>query len=95
LKTNENASDVKVFYVDEANDKVVQVPTTYDTAKGCVVFSTDHFSYWYVDVIPEPPSGGDDEGGFPVWAIILIVVAVIAIAGGVGAYLFVKKKGAQ
>lgn len=43
-----------------------------------------------------PSPNPDDDGNFPVWVIILIVVGVLAIVGGVvGFYIYKKKKAAQ
>ena len=42
--------------------------------------------------VPNP----DDDSDFPVWAIILIVVGVLAVVGGVvGFFIYKKKKAAQ
>ena len=86
LKDGENASDVKVFYLDGNN--VIQVDATYDSDLKCAVFETDHFSNWFVDVVPEEsPSSG---GGSNIGLIIGIIVAVVLLAG-VGVFVFVKK----
>ena len=85
LKDGENASDVKVFYID-ANNKAVKVSATYDADGKCAVFETDHFSNWYVDVVPDAPAGNN------IGLIVGIIIAVVAVVG-VGAFVFLKKSG--
>ena len=87
LKEGESASDVKVFYLDANNNPVAVDEVTYDSTLKCAVFETDHFSNWYVDVVPDdsPSSGGSNIG-----LIIGIVIGVIVLAG-VGVFVFMKK----
>ena len=90
LKDGENASDVKVFYLDANNNPVAVDGVTYDATNKCAVFETDHFSNWYVDVIPDDSSSG---GGMNIGLIIGIVIGVLVLAG-VGAFFFMKSKTA-
>ena len=85
LKDGENASDVKVFYIDD-NNELHEVEAKYDTATGCAVFETDHFSNWFVDVVP------DDSGSSNIGLIIGIVVGVLVI-GAIVAFFVLKKNG--
>ena len=87
LKEGENASDIKVFYLDANNNPVAIEGATYDTTLKCAVFETDHFSNWYVDVVPnESPSGGGSNIG-----LIIGIIAVVLVAAGAGVFVFVKK----
>ena len=90
LKDGESASDVKVFFINASN-QAEQVDARYDADTKCAVFTTDHFSTWYVDVVPDDsPSGG----GPGIGAIIGIVVAVIAVAAVVAVVVMKKTKKA-
>jgi hypothetical protein len=42
-------------------------------------------------VAPTPTPEPDEDGGFPVYAIVLIILAVIAL--GIGGYLFMRGRG--
>ncbi len=86
LKEGENASDVKVFFIN-AENKAEQVDARYDADTKCAVFTTTHFSTWYVDATAD---GSGSNGGFPVW-VIFVIIAVVAAAGA-GAFFVMKKK---
>ena len=90
LKDGEDASDVKVFFIN-ANNQAEQVDAIYDSESNCAVFTTTHFSTWYVDVIPDDPS---PDGGMNIGMIIGIAVAVIAVVGVVAFVLLRKGKAA-
>jgi hypothetical protein len=89
LKSGESASDVKLFYIDDSN-VIHEVVATYDEASKTVTFSTDHFSYWYIDATSSGSSSSG--GGSSIGLIIGIVVAVIAVAAIVGVVVVKKKK---
>ena len=81
LQDGEKASNVKVFYID-ANNQAVEVDAEYDEQAQCAVFSTDHFSTWYVDATAsDSGSGGGSNMGLIVGIVvgILVVVAVVAV----------------
>ena len=81
LQDGEKASNVKVFYID-ANNQAVEVDAEYDEQTQCAVFSTDHFSTWYVDATAsDSGSGGGSNVGLIVGIVvgILVVVAVVAV----------------
>ena len=88
VSEGENASDVKVFFIDGGN-KAVQVDAHYDAESKCAVFETDHFSTWFVDATPSDESGSSSGGS----GLILIVVAVCAIAIAAVALFFLMKTG--
>lgn len=88
LKAGENPSDVKVFFINNEN-KAVQVDATYDSVNECAVFSTDHFSTWFIDASPAPSSS---EGGMDMMLIVGIVIAIAAVAGVAAYFLVIKKK---
>ena len=85
LKDGESASDVKVFYIDD-NNELHEVEAKYDTATGCAVFETDHFSNWFVDVVPS------DSGSNNLGLIIGVIVGVLVI-GAIVAFVVLKKNG--
>ncbi len=82
---------VKVYFIN--GDKKEDMNATL--VDGKVVFETNHFSTYaiFFEDAPVADDSGSNGGGFPVWAIILIVVAVLA-AAGVGAFFVVKNKKA-
>ena len=88
LKAGESASDVKVFFISNEN-KAVQVDATYDSVNECAVFSTDHFSTWFIDASPAPSSS---DGGMDMMLIVGIVIAIAAVAGVAAYFLVIKKK---
>ncbi len=83
LKDGENASDLKVFYLDDGNVLHGPIDAAYDAEKQCVVFVTDHFSKWFVDYVPENTSGDSPGGGFPILIVVVIAIAAAAVAAGV------------
>ena len=88
LPEGKDASYLKVYYIKDGAI-AEKLDATY--SNGTVTFITDHLSMYSIGYEVPP----DDDGGFPVWAIVLIVVAVIAVAGGIGAYVFLQKKKVQ
>jgi len=85
LQDGENASNVKVFYIDE-NNKAVEVEAEYDGETQCAVFETDHFSTWYVDATGSSGSGGGSNIGL----IIGIIVGVLVVAAAVTVVVLMK-----
>ena len=90
LPEGKDASYLKVYYIKDGAI-AEKLDATY--SNGTVTFITDHLSMYSIGY--EVPPDDDDDGGFPVWAIVLIVVTVIAVAGGIGAYVFLQKKKVQ
>ena len=86
LQDGEKASNVKVFYIDE-NNKAVEVDAEYDEQAQCAVFSTDHFSTWYVDATASDSGSG---GGSNVGLIVGIIVGVLVVAAIVAVVVLVK-----
>ena len=84
LQDGEKASNVKVFYIDE-NNKAVEVDAEYDEQAQCAVFSTDHFSTWYVDATSSGSGGGSNVG-----LIVGIIVGVLLVAAVVAVVVLVK-----
>ena len=87
LAAGEDASNVKVFYIDGSS--VQQVDATYDSTNKLAVFETDHFSDWFVDIVHPAGSGGSDDNSM---ILIIAVVAIIAVVG-VAAVFLLKKQG--
>ena len=68
-----------MFFIDNEN-KAVQVDATYDADNQCAVFYTDHFSNWFVDVIPASTEGGSDMDLGPILGIVIGgLVAAVAV----------------
>ena len=86
LQDGEKASNVKVFYID-ANNQAVEVDAEYDEQTQCAVFSTDHFSTWYVDATASDSGSG---GGSNVGLIIGIVVGILVVVAVVAVVVLVK-----
>ena len=86
LQAGESGDKFSVWYFDD-NGNYVSEECTYDELTHTVTFTTDNLSYFAIMYDVDP-----DDGGFPVWAIVLIVVAVVAVAGGIGVFVFLKKK---
>ncbi len=76
LKDGEDASKIQVFYIDSEN-KAVKVDASYDADSKCVVFSTDHFSTWYVDFDTSTPGGG--SGNMTLIIVAVVIVAIVAV----------------
>ena len=77
----------KVMEGDKYVAKIMQGDAEAMSFKVNIVASTD------VTQAPTTSPGTEDEGGFPGWAIAVIVVAAVVIAGGaVAIYIFVIKK---
>ncbi len=94
-------SRVAVFYVapDGTTEKLSSI---VDKESGTVVAELSHFSTYVVaetDEVQESETTGaieetdEDKGGFPIW-IIIVIVAVLAIGGGVAAFFVLKNKKA-
>ena len=73
-------------YID-ANNQAVEVDAEYDEQTQCAVFSTDHFSTWYVDATASDSGSG---GGSNVGLIIGIIVGVLVVAAIVAVVVLVK-----
>ena len=73
-----------MFYIDE-NNKAVEVDAEYDEQAQCAVFSTDHFSTWYVDATSSGSGGGSNVG-----LIVGIIVGVLLVAAVVAVVVLVK-----
>ena len=73
---------VKVYYIDGDN----KTDMNAEVVDGNVVFETDHFSK-YAIVFESSPS---NNGGFPIWIVIVAVVAVAAVATGL--FIILKKR---
>ena len=86
LQAGESGDKLSVWHFDD-NGNYVSEECTYDELTHTVTFTTDNLSYFAIMYDVDP-----DDGGFPVWAIVLIVVAVVAVAGGIGVFVFLKKK---
>jgi hypothetical protein len=87
LAAGESADNVKVFCISGEN--LEQFDATYDADRKVAVFETEHFSDWFVDVVPDDSSSG--SGGLGIGVIIGIVAAVIVVAA-VAAVFVMKKK---
>ncbi len=77
LKDGEDASKIQIFYIDSGN-KAVEVDASYDADSKCVVFSTDHFSTWYVD-FDTYSGGGSGSGNMTLIIVAVVIVATIAV----------------
>ncbi|MBO7409910.1 MAG: hypothetical protein J6T68_03150, partial [Candidatus Methanomethylophilaceae archaeon] len=86
LADGENADNVKVYCISGEN--LEEFDATYDSARKVAVFETEHFSDWFVDVLPDDSSS---KGGLSIGVIIGIVAAVIVVAA-VAAVFVMKKK---
>ena len=70
-----DSSYLRVYYI---KDGVIAERLDATYSNGAVTFITDHLSMYSIGY--EVSTDDDDDGGFPVWAIVLIVVAVIAVS---------------
>lgn len=76
---------ISVWYVD--GDTLTKVEgSSYDSVKGEMTFTTDHFSSWVIGVENTPSGNGN---GMVIYAAIGVIAAVVC-AGAV--FLFVRKK---
>ncbi len=87
LKNGEDASKIQIFYIDSGN-KAVEVDASYDADSKCVVFSTDHFSTWYVDF--DTSSGGGS--GSMTLIIVAVVIAFLIFTGKIDTSALTAKK---
>ena len=69
---------LKAFFLDEEGNPH-DVPTTYDPESMCAVFTTNHFSIWYIDVIEPAPEGGGSSFGLIIAAAVVGITAVAAV----------------
>ena len=77
LKSGENASNLKLYYLDAENN-AVKVDATYDSANKCVVFDTDHFSTWFVD-FTAPSSSGSGGDNLMIIIAVVVIIALVAV----------------
>ncbi len=87
LAAGESADNIKVFCISGEN--LEEFDATYDAEKKMAVFETEHFSDWFVDVVPDDSSSG--SGGLGIGVIIGIIAAGIVVAA-VAAVFVMKKK---
>lgn len=93
---------VAVFYVSPDGD-TEKLDSFVDKENNTVVAELSHFSTYVVaetfeeqseEIITDGALDEDADGGFPIWAIILIV-AVVAIGAGVACFFIFKNKFAK
>ena len=86
LPEGKSADDLRVFCV---KDGKVSETIGCSYADGKVTFSTGHLSTYYIG-FSSSGGGSSDDGGFPIWAIAVIIIVA---AVGVLAFLFFQKGG--
>ena len=88
LSEGADPANVKVFYIN--GDNIEQIDASYNSDKKVAVFTTDHFSDWFVDVVESPSE--DDNNDYILWGVaIFTVVELILICAG--AFYFMRSKG--
>ena len=76
---------VKVYYVDDQDNKIDMEATVEN---GVAKFNTTHFSKYVIAI-----EGKDmPSGSFPVWAIVIIILAGLIIAGFITYKVILSKK---
>ena len=98
--------DLVIAYYDASAGEWVVLPSTVDTVNHTVTAEVSGFTYFAVyaaapEVTPTPPpvtatptptpTPEPDEGGFPVYGIVLIVIAAIAVI--LIAYFVMRRRG--
>ena len=70
LSEGADPANVKVFYIN--GDNIEQIDASYNSDKKVAVFTTDHFSDWFVDVVESPSE--DDNNDYILWGVAIFTV---------------------
>lgn len=89
LDDGESADDIRIYSVDWKGN-VEEFECTYDSSKGEITFTTEHFSLYFASISSESSSGSDlgssGSGDLAIYAGIAVVIIVIILLAGFAIY---------